>query len=219
MLHLEPRIHLQKIEARLVAGAVEQKLHRAGVAVAGRARNRDGGLAHARAQRGRQRNGRRFLDHFLMPALQRALALEQVDHVAVMVGQDLDLDVARTIDQALDVERAVAKRRQRLAPRLRDRRQAARRPPAHAFIPIPPPPSDGLISTGNPSRRAAAAIASSVCSAGVSPGTTGTPACDASCRAAIFDPMRAMTSAGGPMNATPAAAHAAANAWFSERKP
>ena len=57
MLDLQARVHLQKIEARLVAGALEQKLHRAGVAVAGRARNRDRRVAHARAQRRRQRDG------------------------------------------------------------------------------------------------------------------------------------------------------------------
>ena len=62
--------------------------------------------------------GRRaFLDDLLMAALHRALALEQVHDVAVVVGEDLDLDVARALDQALDVQRAVAERRRRFAPR------------------------------------------------------------------------------------------------------
>ena len=52
-----------------------------------------------------------------MPPLDRALALEQVDDVAVVVGEDLDLDVARPLDQPLDVQRAVAERGRRLAPR------------------------------------------------------------------------------------------------------
>ena len=47
-----------------------------------------------------------------MPALHRALALEQMHDVAVSVGEDLHFDVARAIDQALDVQRAVAERRQ-----------------------------------------------------------------------------------------------------------
>jgi hypothetical protein len=43
--------------------------------------------------------------------LQRALALEQVHHVAVVVGKNLYLDVPRTLNEPLDVERAVAERR------------------------------------------------------------------------------------------------------------
>ena len=62
-----------------------------------------------------------------MAALDRALALEQVDDVAVVVGEDLDLDVARPLDQPLDVQRAVAERGRRLAPRRLDRLGAAPR--------------------------------------------------------------------------------------------
>jgi hypothetical protein len=40
-----------------------------------------------------------------------------VDGVAVLVGKDLQLDVARTRDVLLDEQRAVAKRRHRLARR------------------------------------------------------------------------------------------------------
>jgi hypothetical protein len=54
---------------------------------------------------------------------------------------------------------------------------------------------------------------------GVSPGTTGTPAPDISRRASIFDPIREIAPAGGPMNTSFASEHAAANAAFSERKP
>ena len=56
-----------------------------------------------------------------MAALNRALALEEMHDVAVMIGQDLELDVARLLDQTFDVERAVAERGRRLPPRLRDR--------------------------------------------------------------------------------------------------
>ncbi len=41
----------------------------------------------------------RFFDHLLVAALDGALALVQVDHVAVAVAQDLDLDVARLLAQ------------------------------------------------------------------------------------------------------------------------
>jgi hypothetical protein len=52
-------------------------------------------------------------------ALNRALALEEMDHVAVRVGENLDLDMPRPLDHALDVERAVAEGSRRLAPRRR----------------------------------------------------------------------------------------------------
>ncbi len=87
------------------------------------------------------------------------------------------------------------------------------------FIPMPPPPADGLRRIGKPTLRADAAMALLDWSAGVSPGTTGTPAFCAIARAAIFDPSRSITAAGGPMNVMPASAHAAANAAFSDRKP
>src|SRR5579871_5129011 len=44
-----------------------------------------------------------------MPPLERTIALAQPDAVAVVVGEDLDLDVARTLDGALEVDRGVAK--------------------------------------------------------------------------------------------------------------
>src|SRR5262245_40114795 len=43
-----------------------------------------------------------------MASLDRALALEQMHHMAVMIGEDLELDVTGRFDQPLDVERAVS---------------------------------------------------------------------------------------------------------------
>ena len=43
-----------------------------------------------------------------MPPLDRALALAEVHHVAVMVADDLELDVARVLEVLLDVDVAVA---------------------------------------------------------------------------------------------------------------
>jgi hypothetical protein len=41
-------------------------------------------------------------------ALDRALALAQVDAVAVRIAEDLDLDVARLLDELLDEDAVVA---------------------------------------------------------------------------------------------------------------
>ncbi len=65
----------------------------------------------------RQRERRRELDDLLVPALDRAVALEQVDEVPVVVAEDLHLDVLRALDVALEEHGGVAERRARLAPR------------------------------------------------------------------------------------------------------
>ena len=56
-----------------------------------------------------------------MPALHRAVALEEVHDPAVIVGEHLHLDVSRFLDEPLDVERAVAERGGGFAPRRLDR--------------------------------------------------------------------------------------------------
>ena len=67
----------------------------------------------------------RLLDELLVAALDRALALAQVDDVAVLVGDDLDLDVAGRREPALGEHRAVAEGGLRLASgRSRPRRPA-----------------------------------------------------------------------------------------------
>src|SRR6478609_3867532 len=57
-----------------------------------------------------------------MTSLQAALALTQVDDIAVRVGKHLDLDMARIADETFDEQRVVAERTARLAPGGLDRR-------------------------------------------------------------------------------------------------
>ena len=144
MLDLDARVHLEEVEARR---RVEQELAGAGVHVAGRLRRRDGRRAHACAQLRRDGHARRFLDHLLVPALHRALALAERDHGAVLVAEHLDLDVPRAVDVLLDVHGVVAEGVLRLAPRGVER--------AGHFLgsrttrmPFPPPPAAALSSTG-----------------------------------------------------------------------
>ena len=107
MLHLQTRVHFEEVE---IAGLVSEKLDRARVVVAGGARRSNGRFSHALAHSGYPGHQRRwrFLDHFLMPALHRAFALAEVNHIAMPVAQHLDLDVARILDQLFDVDAAVA---------------------------------------------------------------------------------------------------------------
>ena len=58
---------------------------------------------------------RRLLEQLLVSTLDRALALAQVHDGAVMIAEDLELDVARRLEVALDVDVAVAEGRLGLA--------------------------------------------------------------------------------------------------------
>ena len=82
----------------------EQALDRPRAAVADRTRGVDRDRADALPQLGVDRRRRRLLDELLVAALDRAVALAEVDDVAVPVGEHLHLDVARILEVALDVD-------------------------------------------------------------------------------------------------------------------
>jgi hypothetical protein len=67
---------------------------------------RRSGRALRRVERGRGR----FFQHLLVAALQRAVALAQMDRVAVAVAEHLNLDVARIAEIFLDIDGVVAER-------------------------------------------------------------------------------------------------------------
>ncbi|GAA4010595.1 hypothetical protein GCM10022280_04810 [Sphingomonas swuensis] len=69
----------------------------------------------ARRISGVTKGGRRFLDHFLVAALDAALALAEVEDVAVLVAEQLDLDMARALDELLDEHPVVAEAGEALA--------------------------------------------------------------------------------------------------------
>src|SRR5439155_18677717 len=73
-----------------------------------RAREADGRVAHPRAELGVERDRRRLLEHLLVAALHRALALAETEDRAVCVGKQLDLDVAGPLQVALEEKPAVA---------------------------------------------------------------------------------------------------------------
>ena len=88
---------------------------------------------------GRLREGRRgrLLEDLLVAALDRAVALAEVDAVAVAVDRDLDLDMAVLVQPLLEVQRVVAEGRLGLASADAEHRfELARRAHhAHAFAP------------------------------------------------------------------------------------
>ena len=89
VLHLHAGVHLH--EVHLAIG--EQELHGTGVLVAHRLGRAHRQVADVGALLGGQLRAGRDFDELLIAPLDRAVALEQVHHVAEAVTQDLRLDV------------------------------------------------------------------------------------------------------------------------------
>ncbi len=101
-------------------------------------------------------------------------------------------------------------------------RPADRQAAATVRMPLPPPPATAFTTSGYPIRCASAVISASVAAsanAASVPGTTGTPAAIAACRAAVLLPMSAMARGVGPTKIRPASTQAWAKSSFSARNP
>ena len=132
MLDLEAGVHLEEVEGAVLPG---DELDRAGGIVVHRLGERDRLLAHLAPRRLVEQRRRRFLDDLLVAALDRAFALAEIDDVAVLVAEHLDLDMARIDDEFLDEDAVVAEggRGFRLRPRKAFRHLAGRMGDAHAL--------------------------------------------------------------------------------------
>ena len=174
--------------------------------------------AHLAAHLLAQRRRRRLLEQLLMAALNRALALAEVHDRAVLVAEDLELDVARRLDVLLDVDVADAERRFGLALRRLERvRQLAGARTTR--MPRPPPPAVALMMTGYPISFAALTALSSLSIGPSLPGRMGTPAFFITRRARALSPIRRMTCGSGPMNLMWHASHTSARYALSDRNP
>ena len=114
MLDLKPRVHLEEIE---IAVLVDDELDGAGQVVADGLGERDGLRSHRLARLGVEERARRLLHDLLIAPLDRAFALAEMNDVAVLVAEHLDLDMARLLDIFLDEHAIVAEARLGLAPR------------------------------------------------------------------------------------------------------
>ena len=119
MFDLEPRIHFDEPETvrPQSLGAIGNELNGAGAAIADGSCRLDRGGAHLRPQLRRHARRGRFLDDLLMAALQRAIALAEMDDVAMPVGENLDFDVTGRSDIFLDQDATGAERRRHLPDR------------------------------------------------------------------------------------------------------
>ena len=113
MLDLDASVELEEPEVP----SVEHELGRAGALVADRARESDRCVAHRDSQRFVDGDRGRLFEHFLVSALYGTLALAESEDVAVRVGEELDLDMAGSLDVALAEHAVVAESGLRLAAR------------------------------------------------------------------------------------------------------
>ena len=112
MLHLQPSVHLQKVE---LAVLINQKFDSSRVVVSSPACKGHSSLTHRLPHPGIDYGRWRFFDYFLMASLYRALTLAEIHHVAVLVAENLNLNMTRLLDQLLDIYSAIAKGSKRLA--------------------------------------------------------------------------------------------------------
>ena len=86
-------------------------------------------------------------------------------------------------------------------------------------MPRPPPPAEALRITGKPTSRASRAAWLASSSGSWLPGSTGTPAALAVCRALALSPIRRMTSGRGPIQPILHSSSTSAKWAFSARNP
>src|SRR5882672_5177572 len=110
MLDLNARVHFDEIEFVVLV----QELERARVAITDFPARSGAAFAHGLALLRRQSRCGSFFDDFLVAALHGTVALPQVHHVAVIVGEHLKLDMARLLEELLHVNLRVTERGERL---------------------------------------------------------------------------------------------------------
>ena len=106
MLDLDARVHLDEIELAILV----KKLDRADAEVLQLAHGLGDDLADLVTRDDVERGRGAFLHHLLMAALQRAIALAEMNGVAAAVTNQLDLDMARSLQIFFEIDRVVAER-------------------------------------------------------------------------------------------------------------
>ncbi len=125
VFHLHARIHLDK--EPFVSFRIHQKLDRPGIVIFRFTRQLHRCIGKLRTNLLGKPYCRRDLDDLLMTPLHRAIALIQVQDIALLVPDYLDLDVFRSPDIALEEHCGVAERRHRFLARLLQPRLELRR--------------------------------------------------------------------------------------------
>ena len=112
MLDLQPRIHFHEIKAvsPQTLGPIHDEFDGARPHIAHSPRGLDRSPPHCLTHVIYHARCGSLLDDFLMAALQGTIALKQMQHMAVLIGKNLHLDMARGGDIALDQNPRIPKR-------------------------------------------------------------------------------------------------------------
>src|SRR5690606_18104833 len=100
VLDLDTRVHFDEEELAVLV----QELERAGAAIAHLAAGVRAALADALDEPTRDAGRRSLFNDLLVAALHGAIALAQPYCIAAAIGQDLDLDMARVLEELLHVD-------------------------------------------------------------------------------------------------------------------
>ena len=215
MLDLQARVHLEEVEALVLAG---DELDGAGGIVVDGLGQRDRLLAHLAARGLVEQRRRRLLDDLLVAALDRAFALAEIDHIAVLVAEHLDFDVAGIDDEFLDEDAIVAEGRFGLG--LGELESLG-----HFGLRMRDPHALAAAAGGRLDHHGIADLVGDlhrVPSSSMTPrwpGTVETLALAAAFFDSILSPMAAIASGLGPMKTMPAFCSARGKASRSDRKP
>ena len=105
MLDLDPRVHFDEIELPVL---VQEEFDGGGVHIVGLFDQPDRRVRQTLSITLLQRGAGRLLDHLLVTPLDGAVALIEMNRVALPIGHHLDLDVSRLNDELLDVDASFA---------------------------------------------------------------------------------------------------------------
>src|SRR5438270_13717467 len=114
MLHLQPRIDLEKIE--ILTGVVVDELDGARRLVAYRLAELNGRLQKPLPDGALEPRRGRFFDNLLVPPLYRAIALAERGYCAAAIAEDLHLKVPGLRNESFQVQSAASKVRLAQAP-------------------------------------------------------------------------------------------------------
>ena len=200
---------------------VVEKLDRAGVVVTDLARDPRRGFAQLADAPivGSPTLGAIF-DDLLVPPLHRAIALVQVDHVAVLIAENLHFDVLGARDVFFEKDGRIAEGALRFALRLVEQRRqvAGFVDDAHAAPAAAERRLDDAAGSRSPSRSSSASSRS--VDRLLRPGQRRDAELSARARARpSCRPYSSSSSGRGPTNTMPARSQARANSAFSERNP
>ncbi len=104
MFNLQARVDLE--EVKRAGGVVVNVFDGTGVVISGGVAQAGGGFEQTSALLGGESGGGRFLDDFLIAALNGAVAFADGYYVAAAVAEDLDFDVAGVLDKFFEKDSA-----------------------------------------------------------------------------------------------------------------